>query len=1669
MKGVVDIGPLTWVKSEIDSSLERAQVNLAAFAADVEDGRALKAAKSHLHQAYGAVQIVGLEGLSRFFEETERLVVELETGRLPAGDQAFDLLERAIRAIGKYLADLLDGVPDQPLRLFSLHKELAGLRGAKDVSEADLYFPDLSLQPPPRDTPPLRLAAVELEAFLRAQRTRFQRSLLKWLKLPDDKAALADMLGAIEGIESTQVVPAQRSFWWTAGALCEALAEGSLAPESGVKQICSKIEQQMRRTLENAGAIPERLMRELLYWVAKAGTAAPSSSERVRDAQLAFRLEGTLPSAVPAPDTLARSPAVLREHIAAAKDAWSKYVGGVSAALDTFEGHARKLKDQAAQSGSAEFAALAREIAVVAAYLLANQGKSNDATAMEVATSLLLLEGVTEDPARLPAAFDAQSRAMQSRLRGAVFGKPATDREPGVAQLDEIARRAQEKPAVAAVVAEMQANLHKIEQALDAYFRDPAKAAGLAALEPVIHQVSGALSLLGEDAAVATLARCRDRVMEFSRAATRPALEQFEEVAQVLSGLGFYIESLRHGGADFAAAMEPIAVPTVSAPEIQSPEPVEAEEEALDIKPPIAAPSADAQRLRSASDETIDQELLTIFLEEAVGVLQTIARSAAASRSDAANLGELTVIRRAFHTLKGSGRMVGLLRFAEAALAVEQVINLWVREERPPSESLFELISFAHGEFAEWIRRLRLGRPQFDPQPILDKAEQVRRSEPAPPATLVPDAARATPPPAEAAASPAADGVGASAENRVSIGSISISASLFAVFTNEARQHIETLERELARAAADPAEKVRDELVRAAHTLAGICGTVQIAAMYDLGGALEAALLRLQRYGERMDAPGLALANESVGALKLMYAGVMERAVPGTAASLIERLGAMAERVRPAAEDAVQPGAAIAELEEQEDDRRQRRLEDEVDAQLLPVFLDEAAELAPQIGALLRAWRLQPTSLDPARALQRALHTLKGSARMTGVMSVGELTHEMETRVENAVALNVTPPQLFDDLEAAYDRMGLLLERQQRVAGVEPSAVAPAVPAVASAAPAEDADTRMPLREEGRTHGMMRVRADALEKLVNEAGEVAITRSRIETEMRGLKAAMTELTENVARLRRELREIEIAAESQLASRMLATQEAEKQFDPLEFDRYTRFQELTRMMAESVNDVATVQQTLHKVADDTDAALAAQARLNRELQQDLMRIRMVPIGSIADRLHRIVRQTSKELGKRANLDIRGANVELDRSALERITGPLEHLLRNSLIHGLEMPQARRAQGKAEMGEIALEVRQEGNEVTLLLVDDGAGLDLERIRAKAIDQGLIGSGESRSDQELSELIFVPGLSTADQVSALAGRGVGMDVVKNEVSGLGGRIELAAVAGRGTSVTIRLPLTTAVIQAVLVRVGGRTYALPAVMIDQVQQMRFEQLARAKQSGAVEWAGRRYPLHSLLAMLGEHPAVPAAEQRRYTPVLLIRSGVDAIAVEVEDMLGNQEVVVKNIGPQLARVPGIAGATVLGTGEIVLILNPVPLASRPAQSLAWASRAQPPSAPVQRKVMVVDDSLTVRKITGRLLSREGYVVLTAKDGVDALEQLAEVVPDVMLVDIEMPRMDGFDLTRNVRGDARLKGVPIIMITSRTAEKHKSYAMDLGVNAFLGKPYREDELLGHISGFVGRG
>jgi chemosensory pili system protein ChpA (sensor histidine kinase/response regulator) len=604
----------------------------------------------------------------------------------------------------------------------------------------------------------------------------------------------------------------------------------------------------------------------------------------------------------------------------------------------------------------------------------------------------------------------------------------------------------------------------------------------------------------------------------------------------------------------------------------------------------------------------------------------------------------------------------------------------------------------------------------------------------------------------------------------------------------------------------------------------------------------------------------------------------------------------------------------------------------------------------------------------------------------------------------------------------------------------------------------------------------VRVRSQLLDRLVSHAGEVSITRSRIEADVAQLKSALGDLTENLERLRRQLRDIELQAETQITSRMEAAKATSQSFDPLEMDRFTRFQELTRMMAESVNDVATVQRGLQRTLQSTEDELAAQARLTRDLQDDLLRTRMVEFEGMSERLYRLVRQAAKETGKQVRLDIVGGAIEIDRGVLDRMTGSFEHLLRNSVTHGIESPAARAAASKDPTGSIVITVTQEGNEVSVEFRDDGAGLNLHRIRDKGRAMGLIAAGASPSDGELANLIFTPGFSTADAVTGLAGRGVGMDVVRADVNAMGGRIETATAAGRGTSFRLVLPLTTAVTQVVMMRCGELKVAVPSTLVEIVKRSPQSELETAYATSAFRIDDRSLPFFWLGALL--QASARGAAATRAQPVVIIRSAAQRIALHVDEVLGNQEVVVKNLGPQLARLPGLAGMTLLPSGEPALIYNPVALATLYGES-AWAlTRAAiiTPDAPVVEKaapvealpplVLVVDDSLTVRRVTQRLLQREGYRVTLAKDGLEGLEKLGEERPAVLLSDIEMPRMDGFDLVRNLRADPKLADLPVIMITSRIAQKHRDYAAELGVDHYLGKPYAEEDLLSLVARYA---
>ncbi len=793
------------------------------------------------------------------------------------------------------------------------------------------------------------------------------------------------------------------------------------------------------------------------------------------------------------------------------------------------------------------------------------------------------------------------------------------------------------------------------------------------------------------------------------------------------------------------------------------------------------------------------------------------------------------------------------------------------------------------------------------------------------------------------------------------------------------------------------------------------------------------------------------------------------------------------------------------------------------DPDLLEVFLEEADELQESTENILQKWAGQHDQLDHVAELQRLLHTLKGGARMANVLAVGDLAHAMESLLERIVDGRIEPlPAHIDVIQSCHDWLVTGLETARKLQPIStpthllaqldaaisgktfdvsaadetPPVVetdvekkaevtetdlheTSATPVIASAEETEELTENISLDQVGITNTankttttdeQVRVRADLLNNLVNFSGEINIYNSRITQQLGASRFNLAELDQTVQRLREQLRKFEIETETQIMYRHETTSTDTEDFDPLEMDRFSTMQQLSRGMVESLGDLTSIQSLLDNLSSETDVLLLQQQRVTSELQEGLMRTRMISFSSVLPRLRRIMRQTCAEVGKEADLLVTGGEGEIDRTQLNRIVPALEHILRNAIGHGLEMPEDRAKAGKPAKGNVHIAFTHEGSEVVLVISDDGAGINLDALRKKAIEKGRMLADANLSDSEIMKFILEPGFSTAEEVTQVSGRGVGLDVVNTEVKQLGGTLYIDSEAGKSTTFTLRLPLTVLVNQALMVQVADATYAIQLPNIEHVVRVGSDELVPliANEKSHFEYAGQRYQYLNLgMVLQGTTPQLPAKRQR--VPLMLIRVAEHRIALHVDTLLGRQEIVIKSVGPQLSTVSVLSGATILPDGQVALILD---IGNLVRSALAQQHGQPAPLMPSIEEVaaaekqmltvMIVDDSITVRKVTERLLKRYNYNIITAKDGVDALTVMLEQTPDIMLLDVEMPRMDGYELATTMRNDERLKTIPIIMITSRTGDKHRQRALDIGVNQYMGKPYQEQELIENI-------
>ncbi|MDH4582324.1 response regulator [Pseudomonas sp. BN415] len=1172
---------------------------------------------------------------------------------------------------------------------------------------------------------------------------------------------------------------------------------------------------------------------------------------------------------------------------------------------------------------------------------------------------------------------------------------------------------------------------------------------------------------------------------------------------------------------------EPLALQDVVLPELASFDPDETSEiERLDEVP-----------------AALDEEMVSIFLEEAVDILDSAGKALERWLGEPENKPALLALQRDLHTLKGGARMAEIRPIGDLAHELESLYEGLVDRRYSHSPRLAGLLQHSHDCLASLLEQLQARRSLSDPLQLIQDIRGFRQggAQSLSAAVVQPrptfdafdddesghdDAAELSEPfdAANDDMDEAADDVATERLTELSLAGLldahtdeqtvtepaplpetqvfnsDQDPELVEIFLEEGFDILDSAGAALQRWIDDPDNSLEIEaLQRDLHTLKGGARMAEIGPIGDLAHELEFLYEGLCGGRLRASSTLFNLLQACQDRLSEMLDAVRARRPLPDGQALIEAI----QRWRANPSEQLSMPSAVHLQPAVEDD-----LDAVAEADILDIFLEEADDLLEAMETAIGRWEEAREDGAQIDELLRVLHTLKGGARLAGQKRLGDLAHDLEHHLIEAQQQGAPwPESLFLDVQSGYEGLQAELDelRQQldrslaEDLSTPPQTLTPteapqlASPIVAASVlpqvvneervlpfvrrareAAQDAAARRAPQE------LVKVPAELLEGLVNLAGETSIFRGRVEQQVSDFSFTLSEMEATIERVRDQLRRLDTETQAQILSRYQA--EAERagyeEFDPLEMDRHSQLQQLSRALFESASDLLDLKETLAAKNRDAETLLLQQARVNTELQEGLMRTRMVPFDRLVPRLRRIVRQVASELDKHVEFVVGNAEGEMDRTVLERMVAPLEHMLRNAVDHGIEVPEARRASGKPESGTIRLNLGREGGDIVLTLADDGAGIKLEAVRRKAIERGMMDAESDLSDYEVLQFILEPGFSTADKVTQISGRGVGMDVVHSEVKQLGGTMSIDSTPGEGSRFLIRLPFTVSVNRALMVLSGEDLYAIPLNTIEGIVRVSPYELETYYQPDAprFEYAGQNYELKYLGDLLdnGQHPKLVG--QSLPLPVILVRSSEHAVAVQVDALVGSREIVVKSLGPQFAGVHGISGATILGDGRVVVILDLLAtIRSRHAhlvqpQLRSASANLLPADVDVERPplVMVVDDSVTVRKVTSRLLERNGMNVLTAKDGVDAIGLLQEQRPDIMLLDIEMPRMDGFEVATLIRHDERLKDLPIIMITSRTGEKHRERAMAIGVNDYLGKPYQESLLLETIQHLVKR-
>jgi chemosensory pili system protein ChpA (sensor histidine kinase/response regulator) len=1746
---------LDLVSGELTTTLDSARAQLESYIDGQAGSESLMRCAELLHLASGALKIVEAHGAALLAEEMQ------ETCKFLGGikdeqvlDNGVETLTRAMVQLPAYIDRLLSGGRDVALVLLPLINDLRELTSRPILSEGTLVL--LSAGPQGRfvATPTPGAVAETREELdlqgLAALRPLFQAALLGWIRGDRAEAQLAQLIDISKQVEQAAKTEPGRQIWYVLTAVLEALRDDGLEETVALKRLVGQADRQLKRLIDEGETTfvqspPVELLNGLLYYVSRAS----GEQERLEELRSVYNLD----ELVPAEDQLAKA----RDELSAPS---TKLMDTVAEAIKEDLGSVKDSLDIFVRTGMDDTPDLAPQLEMLKKIadtlgVLGLAGLRDAIRAEAKELKAIVVAGAVPEEASLEkiaaTLLDVEDTLERELVRAVAPASASTDES---AEPDE---KEHYQRVTKTVLGECIVNLSHIKETVIRLLDDPGNVRALDQVRPQLHGITAGLLMLGKSRAVGIVERIGAMIK--ARLAPGEAVmdaNELERLADSIVSIEYYMETVAAGRNDpwymldnSERCLELLERYVPAAGAVVPDEPgLDAADEAATIvaaEAPSATvePVAEPERpsVMQAGEDRLDPELVELFIEEAKEEIAGIKRDLPAWLEDLDDHDALTSVRRAFHTLKGSGRMVGAQLIGEFCWSVEKILNRVINRTLPATEPMLEFIDEAAAALPLLVEQLEIGTPpKIEIEELMQRADSY--AETGSEAVLA----------SETMQMPVLEGPDIETTQASESPGESMDPVLAEIFAREAHTHLEAISEYLASVElTDAPYPIEEPLFRACHTL---LGSATMASFSPLIGVIE------------------PLANY-VGAAYDTETSLDEAAINTLQRALLtmRRMVVALEENEPFTDDISELSADLRALGEGTS-ARQPEIEEatgEFDPEIVAIFSEEATEILDGAELALQNFRLDSSQTSQLAELQRLLHTLKGGARMAGMAVMGNLSHALEDLLQGMAAGNVAPTvdaidviqQSLDQLHYIRDAINsghalqepaTLLERIDLVArgaaaaDAQPAPSAdeePAVPEepaveiqgadavdegdVASGAveigadeevvpaPAIDIgldapgtmtltpqdlanldeeqaeETEAPAAAElqdgdgvesqpavtadtdheaaGAAPELVRVDGELLDALLNGVGEINIFQSRLAQQSTNLEANLGELDETVVRLRDQLRQFEAETEAQILHTHQDDTEARGEFDPLELDRYSKIQQLSRALAETANDVASLNDLLRALANETSTLLTQQARVTTSVQDGLMQTRMVPFQRYVPRLARIVRQACSDSGTSGELAIEGAQGELDRQVIERMLAPLEHLLRNAVVHGIESPEERVAKGKPEVGRISLQLQREGSEVLIQVADDGAGLDLDGIRQKARELGILAEDEALSDGDAMELILRPGFTTAGELTHAAGRGVGMDVVNDQVKKLGGSLRIESTLNEGSRFILRLPYTLAVTHALIVDVGEETFALPLPTVEGVTRVPKDKLLEmlTDDDPRLDHGGVSYRLQHLGSFVGAAPS-SLPEDDNFVSLVLVRAGENSAALLTDTLEGSREVVVKTLGPHLVGIPGISGATILGDGRIIIILDVGTLirSQKDVGKLVQPAEQPVPAKPVT--ALVVDDSITMRRVTQRLLERHGIRVLTARDGMDAVTVLQDHMPDVILLDIEMPRMDGYQFATHVRNAPGAKDIPIIMITSRSGEKHRARAIEIGVNDYLSKPYQEDQLIRAISGLLER-